>query len=216
MDLAAVAHPDGEPVDPRPPEVRGIYRDIHDRVAGDVSVAFRNLELYELYRDRDPDEAHRRILRAKAALDAARESIRVIVEGGTPFRDIGGLEKALRDFTRAVRPEDVAFSISVIGDEKGVSAQTRAEAFIVIREALHNALRHAEATRLSVAIEISSGELRATVEDDGRGFDPRRVGEMSSGIGVRSMCERVARMRGRLLLDSRPGKGTRIELVLPV
>lgn len=197
-------------------EVRGIYRDIHDRVAGDVSVAFRNLELYEVYCEREPDKAHLQILQARKALDEARKSIRAIVEGNVPSEDIGGLEDALRAFARSVRPEDVLLSIAVGGDEARVPALVRTEAFIVIREALRNALRHSRARNLIVNVDISGSELRATVEDDGRGFDLRRLAEESSGIGVSSMRERAARLRGDLLVHSRPGAGTRIELVLPM
>jgi signal transduction histidine kinase len=205
-----------DPDDAHAGEVRGIYRDIHDRVAGDVSVAFRNLELYEVYCEREPDKAHLQILQARQALDEARKSIRAIVEGNVPSDDIGGLEKALRAFARSVRPEDMLLSIAVGGDEARVPAPVRTEAFIVIREALRNALRHSRARNLSVNVDISGNELRATVEDDGRGFDLRHVTEKPSGIGVSSMRERATRLRGNLLLSTRPGAGTRIELVLPM
>jgi signal transduction histidine kinase len=81
-------------------------------------------------------------------------------------------------------------------------------------EALNNALKHAGATRLTVALAESGGEFRLTVGDDGIGFDPAvaRPGHM----GLTTMRERAAAVGGRLAIDSAPGRGTRVEVTVPL
>ena len=84
----------------------------------------------------------------------------------------------------------------------------------LVVEALNNALKHAEATRLSLRLAAGEGELRVLVTDDGRGFDPglARPGH----LGLRTMQERATAAGGRLLVDSAPGRGTRVEVVVPI
>jgi signal transduction histidine kinase len=81
-------------------------------------------------------------------------------------------------------------------------------------EALNNALKHAGASRLAVGLAAAGGEFRLTVQDDGVGFDPdvARPGHM----GLTTMRERAAAVGGRLAIDSAPGRGTRVEVTVPL
>lgn len=85
----------------------------------------------------------------------------------------------------------------------------------VAQEAVHNALRHADAR--TIAIEVTSTEswVVLRVEDDGRGFDRARLDPARRGMGLFLMEERVALFDGFLTLDSAPGRGTRVEVRLP-
>jgi signal transduction histidine kinase len=67
---------------------------------------------------------------------------------------------------------------------------------------------------VSVGLDNESG-LRLRVEDDGRGFSPDRLPRRGSGFGLVSMRERAEALGGRLTVASRPGEGTRVELVVP-
>jgi signal transduction histidine kinase len=60
----------------------------------------------------------------------------------------------------------------------------------------------------------SEGRLQLTIHDDGKGFDPHLVDERER-FGLRGMSERAEMMAGRLSIDSAPGKGTTISLVIP-
>jgi PAS domain S-box-containing protein len=82
--------------------------------------------------------------------------------------------------------------------------------FMVAREALHNALRHAGASHVRCALEGARGWLRLLVQDDGCGVpdDPQRPGH----LGVVGMRERALAIGARLRLKGRPGQGTRMEL----
>ncbi len=78
-------------------------------------------------------------------------------------------------------------------------------------EALNNALWHARASQVSVHLRDGLDQLTLEVSDNGRGFDPTST---HSGIGLNSMAERARRLGGQLTVDSTPGAGTQVRLVI--
>jgi signal transduction histidine kinase len=84
----------------------------------------------------------------------------------------------------------------------------------IVREAMTNAARHGKARRVSVALSCEDG-VHLRIDDDGVGFEPAEPTEPWRGLGLASMRERTEALGGSLLIDSRPGSGARIEVVLP-
>ena len=82
----------------------------------------------------------------------------------------------------------------------------------VVQEALHNCSRHAEARHVRVVVRQEPERLLLTIQDDGKGFDARRV----RGLGLIGMSERVAHLGGRFEVDSEPGRGTLLRVELPL
>lgn len=89
--------------------------------------------------------------------------------------------------------------------------------FSAARELLSNVVRHADATTLTVRLAESNGSVELAVEDDGRGFDSRRLQEhLADGhIGLASQRVRVETAGGSMLVASAPGRGTRVAIRLP-
>jgi signal transduction histidine kinase len=83
------------------------------------------------------------------------------------------------------------------------------ELYYLTMEALNNALKHAQASAVTVLVRLSPAEVRLEIADDGRGFDPLQV---VGGYGLGDMRERAERLGGRLEISSAPGKGTRISV----
>jgi signal transduction histidine kinase len=92
-------------------------------------------------------------------------------------------------------------------------ADLRREVFLIFKEALHNVLRHGNATSVEVDVTVSPRDLRLVVQDDGRGFDTQAAPD---GHGLRSMRQRAQSLGGVLDLTSAPGSGTRLELKVPL
>jgi signal transduction histidine kinase len=84
----------------------------------------------------------------------------------------------------------------------------------IAREALNNAARHSRASQIRVRLFRESGLIRLVVEDDGVGFDPCQV-DGHEHFGLQLMAERVEACRGRMVVDSQLGGGTRIMATLP-
>ena len=83
-----------------------------------------------------------------------------------------------------------------------------------MQEALNNAHRHADATRVRVRLERDGATLRLSVSDNGRGFDASAVA--GGGYGLRSMTERAEIIGARLTVHSAPGDGTRVVVEVPL
>jgi signal transduction histidine kinase len=87
---------------------------------------------------------------------------------------------------------------------------------MVVREALHNAIRHGEPTKVRVDIGFERKEFRVQVRDDGCGFDPKMASSQPNGhYGLIGIQERAKRIGGVLILKSRPGTGTELTLSVP-
>lgn len=112
--------------------------------------------------------------------------------------EIGGTYRVTRDFAGYGRLDPVV----------------EVAAYRVAGEALHNARRHAGATHIHLRLGHSSEGCDLEVTDDGSGFSPT-VPLTSSGIGLRSMRERVAAAGGALTIVSEPGAGTRVHAKFP-
>jgi signal transduction histidine kinase len=82
----------------------------------------------------------------------------------------------------------------------------------LVQEAVNNAVRHAKARTVEVAVRREDQMVNVTVQDDGAGFDTRFM----RGLGLLGMEERVRRLGGRLKISSQPGRGTMVHAGLPV
>jgi two-component system sensor histidine kinase UhpB len=85
--------------------------------------------------------------------------------------------------------------------------------FRVAQEALSNAIRHARAHAIRVHLAASNGSIELGITDDGVGFIPET--RTPSGLGLRSIDERVRLVGGTVILDSQPGQGTRLRVRVP-
>jgi two-component system sensor histidine kinase DegS len=91
--------------------------------------------------------------------------------------------------------------------------------FRILQEAINNCGRHANAHHVRIRLEQNNGEIRAQVEDDGKGFDLWSLLEGKGGkppLGILGMRERAALLGGQLAIDSKPGRGTRISVSVPL
>ena len=82
----------------------------------------------------------------------------------------------------------------------------------LVQEALNNAAAHASAKNARVSVVQTADKLRVEINDDGQGFDSQRV----RGLGLLGMEERVKRLGGVLMIESRTGRGTSVTAELPL
>jgi len=85
----------------------------------------------------------------------------------------------------------------------------------IINEAISNAVRHANATRIKIAGKPLGGDFHVSIADNGKGFDPNS-GSNHSGLGLRNMQQRVRILGGDMQIKSAPGKGTLLFISIPM
>ena len=124
-----------------------------------------------------------------------------------------GLVKTLRLLIRDVE-SSVASSIQVDIEEVGGAASIQLLVYQVIREAVTNAARYANADHIQVRLTRKDDSIRASVEDDGKGFDPEVV-DKRKHFGLQMLLERVDAAGGLASIESQRGSGTRIVVCLP-
>jgi len=110
----------------------------------------------------------------------------------------------------------VRFSLEFSGKLADMGETLNINLYRIVQEAVTNALRHAQATTIAIALErLQSGEVQLSIKDDGVGMNVSEV-DQTRHFGLLGMRERVQALHGRFEVDSAPGKGARLTVVLPV
>lgn len=192
-----------------------LARDVHDRIGSAASLALRQLELFELRHglsaDRDP-----RLRSLQEAVVGTVHTARDIVgelrtDTGTHTSTLS-LRLALSGFAEAMGVEGTTVEIDTADTGDLLPPLIGDELFVMLRECIRNALTHAAASRVTVALRVERGEVHAGVRDDGVGFAP----DARRGAGLASLTERVELLGGRLAVAGVPGRGTAVELSIPI
>ncbi len=127
----------------------------------------------------------------------------------------GGLARSLSGLLETTAPPDVRYEVSVEGDEAAVPPHVANQVFLILREAIRNAVAHSDCKRVAVGIEVAPSGLTGFVEDDGSGLKAGG-GKSNGGVGLRSMKERAALLGGAVRVSSRPDAGTKVEVSVPL
>jgi signal transduction histidine kinase len=196
-------------------ERKNLSRELHDHV-GQVLTALR-MELGRIERTRaHPDAAiGPAVGECRRLVDSMVRTVRDLALGLRPsMLDDFGLQPALewhvRDFTRRY---GVDVDLSLRGDFDGLPDAYRTCVYRAVQEALTNCIRHAEARAIDVVVVGHADRLHVSVTDDGIGLDSARRG---GGFGLRGIEERVKELHGVLTIAGAPGRGTKLEIRLPL
>jgi PAS domain S-box-containing protein len=203
-------------------ERQRIARDLHDKVAQDLSSIVLNMETLFDGRPEVDDLLRERGEAVTEVVRGAIAAVREIAYGlRPPALDQLGLMRALENHcSETAARTGIAISFQAVGTEDmtlGFDAEINV--YRMVQEALNNTARHARASRASVRLVRSHPELLVRVEDNGRGFDTKtRLAEAvtQNRMGLRSMEERARLIGGTMEIQSLMGTGTRIIFRIPL
>ncbi|MEU1020405.1 MULTISPECIES: GAF domain-containing sensor histidine kinase [unclassified Streptomyces] len=193
-----------------------LAHELHDAVSQKLFSLRLTAQAAAALVDRDPSRAKGELHQVAAlAAEAADELRAAVVELRPAALDEDGLVATLRTHVQVLHR---AHSAQVTFESNGVRAlpASQEEALLrVAQEALHNALRHSGAERVTVSLGKRGAGAVLRVTDDGRGFDPMAIRRAGRHLGLVSMRDRASGVGGRLTVESEPGKGTTIEMEVP-
>jgi signal transduction histidine kinase len=193
-------------VDAAETQLRRIERDLHDGAQARLVALGMNIGMAEQQLDKDPAKAHEHLAEARKAAGEALQELRDLARGiHPPILADRGLDAAIRALAAHAA---VPVSVDVQLPERPPAAVETA-AYFVAAESLANALKHARASRIDIAVHERDGAVVVRVLDDGRG------GVSESGGGLHGLRQRVEALDGTLRIASPEGGPTVIEAVLP-
>ncbi|TDC80696.1 sensor histidine kinase [Micromonospora sp. KC606] len=192
-----------------------IARDLHDVAAHQISLI--NVQANAALHRPDPDSAFAAL---EAIRDASKEALREMrtVLGVLRQVDQPGTEPSTPSLTRVA--DLVAYAhtaglrVQLTGDPPGqLPPAVDLAGYRIVQESLTNALRHAQATQITVDLRRTGTGMEVEITDNGRG--PVDASRIRSGNGIRGMTERAAAVGGRLTAVPDPGGGFRVHAWLP-
>jgi len=196
-----------------------IARELHDDLGQQLVALKMDVALLNQAPDGESQAVCRDLSQTLALqnqIDSIIASARRIAAGlRPPMLDDLGLGAALEWLAAEFRNRyDLVITVRNMTDQLPLSATAATAMFRVVQEALTNVTRHAEATRVSVEMQVMRDEFRLHIEDDGKGVK-LDGGRDKQSFGLLGMKERVRQLNGRITFDSAPGDGFRIDIRLP-
>lgn len=196
-------------------ERRRIGRELHDE-AGQALMALRlQLEMLERVA---PEELRPRLLEARELAGRTAVELRRIVAALSPaVLERLGLEAALRQVAARfcqIHPARLRLHLRIGGVR--LSTPLQEVIYRVTQECLHNIARHSGASQVNLDLHVADKSIELSVRDNGAGFCADQAGGKPGSFGLAGMRARAALLGGALAVSSRPGKGTRIRLELPL
>ena len=194
-------------------ERRRIARDLHDDVSQRIALLSNKMQiLYQsLPTGNSAAEEFSDILKE---IEQASESVRLISHQLHSSKLILGLPRALAGYCREFSQQrGIKVEFTHKGSMGPLPEPVPLVMFRVLQEALYNVVRHSGAAQVEVSLLTEGDEIRLRIKDRGRGFDPVQV---SDGLGLVSMRERLRLVGGKIKLSSALGLGTEIEAAAPV
>ena len=191
-----------------------LARELHDETGQALTSILLGLKPLEEALADQPSRAALAELREQV-VSALQDVRRLAVELRPAVLDDFGLVPALERLIDSFAEQmDVRVDFRSALGEARLPTEVETTLYRVVQESLTNIVKHAGAHNVSVSLAGRGSAVAAVIEDDGAGFDLRRVRE--DGIGLLGMRERLALVDGRLEVESRPGAGTTIVAEVPV
>lgn len=200
-------------------ERQRIAGELHDEMGQDLLVIANEAQL-SLNQDQNPPGTAARLRNiaetAKHSLQQARKMANKLRPG--LLKELG-LTKAVRaTVEQAGQTSGFSVTLNLANVDHLLPPEFEVNLFRIIQESL-NVLKHAEATEVKLMLSRDPGLLRLIVEDNGRGFEvdqPQSAPPEQRGLGLRQIAARAKIMGGHVEIQSRPGRGTRLCMEVPV
>ena len=201
-------------------ERQRLARELHDETIQSLIALGHRVEMVQKALDKDPDRARQRLAELSQLAAETQQEVRRFSRALRPLylEDLGFVPALEMLAQETEQQTGVPVAVEVTGPVLRLAPDLELTAYRMAQEGLSNAIRHAQAQRVQLAVIFSDETLTLSVEDNGRGFNPPvNPAELAhqGHFGLMGLHERALLFGGRLEVRSRPGQGTALMITLP-
>lgn len=196
-------------------ERKRIAGDLHDGVGQIMSAVKMNLSNFEnktQFKTEDDRLSFEKII---ALVDESCKEVRSVSHNMMPNALLkSGLSSAVKEFVDKIDHSVLKVNLYSEGLNQRLDSNIETVLYRVIQECVNNVIKHSGANQLDISLIKDKDGIAATIEDNGKGFDPSMIGK-SDGIGLKNIVTRIQYLKGTVDFDTSPGKGTLVAIHVP-
>ena len=201
-------------------ERKRLAAQMHDGPAQSLNNLILQAEICERLFDTDPVQARVELGNLKNAVHVTFHRIRDFILTLRPMMlDDLGLVPTLKQYIQGFGEKtELSTNFTVMGRESRLPDHIEVALFRTIQELLNNVESHAHATHVQVTLDFQDGNIIASVEDDGSGFDASELQastQQRKGLGLSTIQERAEMLGGSVQFESRIGRGAKVRIQIP-
>ena len=194
-----------------------LSRELHDDLAQRVALHAADLSFLRSRLKEASPEVHQQIATLSTQTAGISSALHHLSHELHPARLSSlGLDASVRRLCRDMaEAHKVAIEVDISGTPSTIDGDAALCLYRITQEALRNVVKHSGAARAAVSLTVQNGEIMLHVGDDGAGFDHHAV-QGKGTLGLVSMRERARLVKGQLQVTSSPGRGTRVDVRVPL
>ena len=198
-------------------ERRNLARDLHNDIGQGLTALHLNFEI-NTKSVADIPRLQQFVATSKELISQITDSVRQLSQHLRPsLLDDLGLIAAVREHASTqFDTAGIEYELRQEGNDELIDPNSSIIAYRLIQEAIMNVIKHSDASRVRIGIQIGDEMLVVRIQDNGKGFNTSQAGNESQHFGLTSMRERASMMAGSCKIRSEPNKGTDIEIMLPL
>lgn len=191
--------------------LKNIAQEIHDNIGQVLILAKLHLNTFPAMAD---EATATKVNDTKNLVGKAINDLRDLSRSlhGEKITEIGLHESILNELRILQNTGVYKTNLSLSGNKYRMSPQKEMVLFRIVQESINNAIKHAHAQNIEIALLYEPMLFRMAVTDDGKGFEQSLLQSADIGIGLRNMTDRAALIGGSLQITSSPGNGTSIHV----
>lgn len=198
-------------------ERKRIGQELHDSLGHLLSIAGLHASVLQKRKELSPDKKEDLLEALMKTIDDAFSEVRNISHNLAPsLLSEQGLKGALKSITdRVNQSTKLTMSFDTFGLNGSMDYLIENTLFRTIQEIVNNTIKHAEASSLFIQVTKGNDEISLMAEDNGKGFNIDEISDYSSN-GLQHMRSRIENLNGTIFIDSSPGRGTIISILIPL
>ncbi len=192
-----------------------IARELHDSVSQNLFGINLNLNTLNYLLNDNPNQTETMIKELQDMVQEVQTEMRLMIYELKP------LELTENNFLEAIenliilfkRRYELNITFSTIEEEKSVNSEVQLVLYRILQESLNNILKHAQATKIEVYLELKSDKIKLSIIDNGIGFEMNNI-DTNNSFGLKGMKERIESIKGELIINSTKGQGTSVSTII--